>query len=365
MIIDSLIAGGKERRLVQLLKGFTAQKKGDITLELVVLSDRIHYQEVYSLGIKLHIIKRNPAMDPRVFYKLVRICRKFKPDIVQCWDSMGAVFGAPVAKLLGIKFINGMIVAAPKRIKKLSNLWLRSRLTFPFSDVILSNSEAGLASFQVKADKAFFIHNGLDLTRFNQLKDKSTVRQELGIRTQKVIGMVAAFSTRKDYKTFLAAGTKLVSERNDLSIVCVGDGKLLASCKESIPTDLKPYFIFTGRSSEVESIVNLFDIGVLSTITEGIPNAVMEYMYLGKPVVATDAGGTRELVLDQKTGFLTKKGDVETMYEKINYLLNDQNLASAMGEAGKTRIINAFSLEKMTEKFYNLYTKLISNQSLK
>ncbi len=364
MIIDSLIAGGKERRLVQLLKGFVEQKQGEIEVELVILSNRIHYKEVYQLGIKVHVIERNPAMDVRVFYKLYRICRSFKPDILQSWDSMGSVFSFPVTRLLGIKFINAMVVAAPKRIKKLSNLWVRSQITFPFSDVILSNSKAGLDSFRVKPKKAYFIHNGLDLTRFDTLKEKAVMKEELGVNTTKVIGMVAAFSTRKDYKTFIKACIRLMHERNDLSVICVGGGVLLEECKNSIPEAYKSKFIFTGQSTQVESIMNTFDVGVLATITEGIPNVVMEYMYLAKPVIATDVGGTKELVNSESVGFLTKKGDADMMYEKIQYLLNNESVAITIGEAGKRRVVQHFSLESMTGKFFDLYKKLIAGEQV-
>ena len=74
MVIDSLMAGGKERRLVQLLKGFVTHEE-QILCELVVLSDKIHYQEVYELGIQVHIVRRKPSQDPRAFVKLNRICR--------------------------------------------------------------------------------------------------------------------------------------------------------------------------------------------------------------------------------------------------------------------------------------------------
>lgn len=362
MIIDSLMSGGKERRLVQLLKGFTSGN--EVKAELVILSDRIHYKEIYDLGINIHIIKRKPAMDPRVYYKLFGICRKFKPDIMQSWDSMGSIFTFPVAKYCGIKFINGMIVSAPKQIKVFSNLWLRSRISFPFSDIILSNSKTGLVSFKVNPKKAYYIHNGMDLSRFDKLEDPATVKQALGIKTPFIVGMVAAFSTRKDYKTFLKAGKKITEERKDTTFVCVGTGNLLESSKNSIPEHLKDFFVFTGESNKVESLINVFDIGVLATIIEGIPNAVMEYMYLAKPVVATNVGGTNELICDESHGFLTNKGDDKAMYEKMQFLLNNKNIANATGQSARERIIANFTLEKMTGNFIELYEKVLEGKSL-
>src|SRR4030095_15980704 len=114
---------------------------------------------------------------------------------------------------------------------------------------------------------------------------------------------------------------------------------------------------FLGKRKNVEEIVATFDIGVLSTFTEGISNSVMEYMALKKPVVATDGGGMRELIVDGEPGFLVPPGNPAALATKIAYLLDHPDMARRMGEAGEARLQREFSITKMVEetvKFYEL-----------
>jgi glycosyltransferase involved in cell wall biosynthesis len=103
------------------------------------------------------------------------------------------------------------------------------------------------------------------------------------------------------------------------------------------------------------------DVCVLSTFTEGISNSILEYMALGKPVVATTGGGTLEIVDDNKTGFLIGPVDPIEFSEKIELLLNNDTLRTAMGEAGKNRVHANFSIDRMVQQFVLNYEKLTSH----
>src|SRR5262249_16038980 len=98
-----------------------------------------------------------------------------------------------------------------------------------------------------------------------------------------------------------------------------------------------------------------------STFTEGLSNSIMEYMALGKPVVATDGGGTRELVVDGETGFLVPPGTPSALVAKIEYLLANPDIAKRMGEAGEARLRREFSIMRMVEETVKLYELTIAN----
>jgi len=203
----------------------------------------------------------------------------------------------------------------------------------------------------------------MDLRRFEKLKDPSIVFREIfGTRAKRpfVIGMVAQFDAeRKDYGTLIQAAKFLIPSNDSLMFVLVGDGPDFDKIKASIPDSLLNKIIFTGKQSDVESIVNIFDIGILLTNTklhgEGISNSIIEYMALGKPVIATRSGGTDELVEDQKTGFLISPFGSAELIEKMTILINDSELRSKMGQAGKERIHKCFSIDKMVNKFISVY----------
>ena len=359
--IDSFHTGGKERRLIELLKGLT---KSNIECELVVLSKVVTYPELYDLNIKIHFVERKLKKDPTIFKKLYEIIKQAQPDLIQSWSSMMSIYTLPIAKVLRIPFVNAIIVDAPERVNPFSQPWLRTKLTFPYSDAVVANSHAGVRSYQAPPDKSFVIHNGFDFRRADKVAPPEKIRQELGIGTGKVVGMVGKFQERKDYHTYLEAAMQVIAERSDVVFLAIGDGELLENCQHLVAGKDKGRIVFTGRREDVESIINIFDIGVLTTNHrvhgEGISNALMEYMVMGKPVIATVGGGTAELVIDKEVGYIVPPGDVSALVQKLHVLLDDTKLSRQLGEQAKQRIHTHFSLDRMTEEYIRLYQQLLA-----
>ncbi len=361
MFIDGIIAGGKERRLTELLKGL--REDPNIECELVVMEKDIHYEDIQNLGIKIHYLIRKIKKDPTVVYGLYKICKKFKPDYLHSWGSMAALYAIPVAKILQITSIAAVISDAPEKLP-IKNL-VRIKLIFPFTDIIISNSFAGLKPYKAPMEKSVCIHNGIDSNRISNIEDAEIVKQRYGITNEKVVGMVAAFSDMKDYETFIKAAIYLLESKEIIKFLLIGDGAGLYKCKAMVPDKLNDKILFLGKQKRVESIVNIFDVGVLATFTEGISNSIMEYMALGKAVVATDGGGTKELVIDNKTGLLVRQKDFYQLADKIKLLLDNPELCRQMGLAGKKRIDKDFNLKKMTDAYVNLYNNLYDSTANK
>ncbi len=362
LLIDSLVSGGRERRLIELIKGL--RNYPDVQLKLVVFSDKIYYKEIYELDIPVIILKRIPKKNPLVFYKLYKICRNWKPDLMHSWGTMSAIWSIPSSISLNIKLINGNVTDAPANMGFFDKKLVRAKLSFPFSKVIIGNSKAGLSAYKVPKEKALCIYNGFDFNRINDLKDKALIKDQINILNAKVIGMVGGFFERKDYETYLRAALIVLKHRKDVDFMAIGEGPNLKKCEALIPPNYKSYFKFTGVQQDVESIINIFDIGVLSTNTkvhgEGISNAILEYMALAKPTVATSGGGTNEIVEHLKTGILIPPNSPETMAEQLIYLLDNPDIAEKIGLEGNSQIQRLFSLEKMTSAYYQLYGKLLN-----
>jgi glycosyltransferase involved in cell wall biosynthesis len=356
-IIDALGPGGTERRLVQLLKRLTEK---EFSAKLILLTDIVHYIEVYDLNVEVIKLERKIRLDPIIFFKLYKICRKWRPDIIHAWGSMPAIYAGPVAKTLRIKMINAMIADAPMRLNAKQKI--RAFFSFPFSEVIQANSQAGLKAYSVPAKKGNFVHNGFDFERIGNMNDRSSIMEELNISTRYVAGMVAGLKYHKDYDSLIEAALEILKHRDDVTFVCVGDGLELTRIEKMAGGNDK--IIFTGNRNDVESIIDIFDIGLLLTNLErhgeGISNSIMEYMALSKPVIATDGGGTRELVKDGETGFLIPQRSPAILAERINCLLNDDKLRSDMGIRGRERIEKEFNIDKMTGEHMSLYRALVS-----
>ncbi len=330
--------------------------------ELIVMSRDFHYQEVFDLGIRVHYVIRKKKKDPSVFRKFYRLCKSYKPDIVHCWDSMTAFYMVPATRLLRIKLVNGMVVDTPVRQNIFNKHWLRAKLTFLFSSIVIGNSRAGLKAYQVSRNKGICIYNGFNFERVGKLEDREHVRSKFGIRSKYVVLMVGAFQKRKDYDSYIDAAKILLRSGTDVEFLAVGEGEDLARISEKAGGENGIRFL--GKQSDVESIINISDLCVLTTNSsyhgEGISNSILEYMALGKPVIATTGGGTNEIVEEMKTGFLIGPSDPVKLAEKIRLLLNDESLRHRMGMAGKERIHDHFSIDQMVDKYISIYENCVS-----
>ncbi len=359
-IIDSLRSGGKERRLVSLITGLT--RYDEIEMELITLSDKIHYKSVLNLPIKIHYLRRDIRKDLKILSKFNTIVNNLQPDIVHCWDNIAAIHFAPICRLKGIPFINSMITAAPK-VKKFSKRYITNAISYPFSDVILSNSQAGLDTLFVPKNKQKVIYNGFNFNRLLNLKNKSDILKKFGIQSNRpIIGMVASFNNHKDYRTIVESAYLL---KDTYTFITVGDGDNFNEINKKAKVYKLENFYLLGKQTDVESIVNIFDIGVLLSNPdihgEGISNAIMEYMALSKPVIASRGGGTGELVVDGETGFLINPKNPEQLVEKIIYLVDHKEIAKQMGEKGSAHIEQLFSIDKMIGETYQLYKSVLSD----
>jgi glycosyltransferase involved in cell wall biosynthesis len=353
--------GGKERRLVELMKEIKTNPKFDF--ELAIMNTEIDYHEVFALNIKIHYLIRKTKKDLSVFFKLYKICKKYKPDIIHCWDIMTAIYSIPASWLLNIKLINGMVVDYPIKKSIFNKHWFRAKLTFFFSSAIVGNSKSGLSAYRTSQNKSFIVYNGYNFNRNNHLAEKASIKRQLDIHTEYMIAMVASFSEFKDYKTYYRAANIILEKRNDVTFLAIGTNTDSSGSKKLVRGQFENHFRLLGKKSGIESIVNAIDVGVLATYTEGISNSIMEYMALGKPVIATSGGGTYEIVEDNKTGFLVKTSDAEELASKIDLLLNDSELRARMGETGQERIRNFFTIDTMVKKYILLYEGIAKHKT--
>lgn len=308
-------------------------------------------------NIEIIILKRKYfKKDITVLFKFFKICSQYSPDVIHVWGKIPALYSIPTKLIFKIPMVNSQISdVMPMNL-------LYNKLAFKFSDHIIANSYAGLHAYNPPINKSSVIYNGFDFSRISKLNPAKQLRNKLGIISNNVIGMVASFSNFKDYETYIKAGTIVLIEHPDTTFLCIGDGDK-SPYKALVPNQHIDNFIFLDSQFDIESIINVFDIGVLATYTEGISNAILEYMAMEKPVVATDGGGTIELIIDKVTGFLVPQKNTKIMAEKIILLLNDKQKMKLMGKAGKERIISNFSIESMVNKYIEIYKNLQRNSN--
>jgi len=361
MVSDNLFSGGKERRFVELLKGLS--KHPEISCEVVIMEKRenTHFTEIFSLPFKVHFVPRKSRKDLRIIPTIWKIVRDFQPAVIHTWGSMSSVVFLPVA-LMQKKALIYTISDAPISVKRFGPIWWRTKLVFPFARMIIANSRAGLKSYHVNSKKGAVIFNGFEFDRLQNIVPLHEVKTRFNIRTPLVVGMVARFRSHKDYTTYFEVAGHILDQRDDVTFLAVGEGETREQYMNSVTEKYRDRIIFTGEQQLIESLIKIFDIGVLLTNFkvhgEGISNVVMEYMALGKPVIATISGGTGEIIRDLETGYLIETNDKQEIIQKILYLLDHPEARKAMGEKGEQRIASHFSIEKMVANYIDIYSRI-------
>jgi glycosyltransferase involved in cell wall biosynthesis len=349
--VDALGLGGKERQAVELIKGLANVPGLDCRVVCFDTDDDFYVQELASRGIQVEFVPRRVRWDPGVALLLHRIVNDYRPDVIHSNGLVSSFYTLPHARTRGVPMINGSIRNAFPR----GGLrWSLERWLLKASDYRIANSRAGLLSrgFPENDPRNVVIYNGFDFARVEPSIGDPLAPGSSGV---KLVGMVAEFNRFKDYVTFIEAARMVGRRRSDIEFLAIGDGPTLTACQAAAAglTNLK----FLGRRKEVERIVRDFAVGVLCTFVEGLPNSVMEYMALGKPVVATNGGGTGELVVDGETGFLVRQSDPAALAAAIERLVDHPELARRLGTTGRARLVNEFSIDRMLTETVALYSR--------
>lgn len=370
IINDTLTMGGKERRLVELLTGL--QEYPDVQVGLTLFARTEDYPEikkafpqVFDMDVELFFLKRKTKKDLSLFKQFYKVYRDFQPDLVHSWGAMSSIYSLPSVILNKKKIISAIIADAPKDMGWSDSRYFRAKLVYPFSDLVLANSKAGLHAYDAPMHKSDCVYNGFDFRRIDKLPDESCVREQLGIKTEKLVAMVAGFFDRKDFATYVKAAQEVLDKREDVSFLAIGEGPTLPEVKALVADKHKDRILFPGHQSRIEETINLINIGVLSTNSlvhgEGISNSILEYMAMSKPVIASSGGGTDEIVVHGETGYLVQPSQVSELAGRLHELLDNPALCEKMGENAYKRVYEHFNLNKMAKRYYDIYQKVLNN----
>ena len=200
-----------------------------------------------------------------------------------------------------------------------------------------------------------------DLCRSLDKEGMEQIRQKLGVPPEgKVVGMLARLTPKKDHVTFLRAAAIINQIMPDTRFALVGGGPL-RSYLENLSQEfgIATKTVFFGEQQDISTYLSTFDVAVLTSPAEGCCNSLLEAMAVGKPVVANDVGGNRELVHHGETGLLVPFGNVEAVVDAVLSLIRNPEVAKAMGRRARENIVSQFSLEKMVQQYQSIYDETL------
>jgi len=369
-VTTGLGVGGAERQLVNLLSELCGNN-----IELAVISLRgggAVSDEIQALGIRVWTLGLEKATHlPRAVSMLRKCVADVAPNIIQGWMYHGNI-AANLARRLAAPWANvawgvrqslydlAREKVATRQVIRLS-AWLSSR-----ADAIVYNSETSRSQHEshgFAAVRGTVIDNGIDTRVFKpDSQARRALRSELGLTEDApLIGLVARFHPMKGHAFFLNAAARLAYRHPDVRFVLVG----LAATFEN-PALIR-YFEHPallgrvhclGQRSDIPRLTAAFDIASsTSSWGEAFPNAIGEAMACAVPVVATDVGDVRRIVGD--AGAVVPVEDEEALTEAWTALLADPKRRNDLGECGRVRVVECFSVEKMVQQYWQLYEGMV------
>jgi len=363
LFTDSFIHGGTERQLVEALRRLD---RGKYEITVGCLKKRGPFlADIQALGLPIVEIPLQSffaASTMKWFFWLVEYFRENRVDVVHAFDFYTAVFVVPAARLAGVP----VVLASRRELAGDRTPWQQRALRVAcwLATAIVANSRAAgsrLTGFRdALTTKVTVIPNSIDLDAFRPERSPDEVRRELGVGQAPLVGLLAALRLEKDIPTFLRAAAEVHRSVPTARFLLIGDGEERARLlRLAAELGIAQQTIFAGDRRDVPALLTALDVFVLSSTTESFPNAVLEAMAAGRPVVATDVGGIPELVEDAVTGYLVAPGDTVEMSQRIWRLLQDPAECRRMGAAGRARVAREFTPAKMKQRLEALYDRML------
>lgn len=298
--------------------------------------------------------------------KVARWLRREKVDIVQTYFPDASLFGTLAAKLA-----RGPLVVSCRRDM---GHWLspaeirRIRFLNRLADRFLSNAEciknSLVENYAVPEDRVTVLPNFIDASLFERTPEntRSRCRESLGLSADYVVGTVANLNRPiKRVDVFLRAAAEVARKKPSTDFVVIGDGDLkseLEALASGLGIRAKTHFL--GSRSDVPRCIGAFDVGVNSSDSEGLCNAIIEYMAAGLPSVVTDTGGNGEIIGDDSRGTLVPTGDHGAMAAAIVAYLDDEGLRKDTGRKARERVDAVFDKRVVMEGLMEYYRSICS-----
>jgi glycosyltransferase involved in cell wall biosynthesis len=382
-VITRLIVGGAQENTVATVLGL--RQKNGLTVQLI--SGPTHGPEgslegelAAAPGI-LSIVPElvrpvRPWQDLRALRHLTLLFQRTRPDLVHTHSGKAGILGRLAARRAGVPLIvhaihgpsfgnfqgaaaNFMFSAAEK---------YAARATNHFTVVAEAMRDQYLAAGIGRPEQYTKIFSGFRLEPFLAAENHPALRAKYGLQPDDfVVGKIARLFELKGHDDLFAAAPELVHRCPQIKFLLVGDGPWRARFETMArAAGLAGHFIFTGLvpPAEVPALVGIMDALVHLSRREGLPRALPQAMAAGRPVIACDCDGAREVCLDGQTGFLIAPGDLAALTRRLLQLAAAPELRAQLGGRGRAFVRENFGVQKMVDDTHALYLKLAAERGL-
>lgn len=296
----------------------------------------------------------SPWHDLRCLWRLSRLLRQLRPDILHLHSAKAGLLGRLVAKFCQIPVVYSVHGWSFSMYKGVKARWFQAleQLLLPLTDklVLVCQRDIRLAMELLGAttDRLALVHNGI-----TELPSSDVPASDGSCR----LISVARFESPKDQHTLLKAVALLPQLNWHLTLV--GSGPTLSACRQLAESLGLSQVEFLGERADVAGLLAHADVFVLSSLSESLPVSVIEAMRAGLPVVATDVGGMSELISHGSSGYLVQRQDAAELAERLAVLIADPLLRQSMGKQARQLFCQHFTLQENGNKLYQVYQRLL------
>lgn len=354
-VLHSLDMGGAQKITVETA---IAMKRRGHNVYLAspagVLGEPLAKENIEYFNINISAKRKTPASFLINFFTLLSIVLKYKIDIIHTihrWPNFICFF---------VRMISGI-----KLIWTDHNILTGKRLITLCGDRAISVSDAGKRHlseyFHIPNNKITVIRNAIKPPRQPDDKEIRSFLDEIGYKSgEKIVCTVANLVEQKGHEYLLRAIPAVLPKISKVRFVFAGDGPLREGLvKLSDELGISKYVNFLGQREDVPVIFASSDIMVLPSLWEGLPLVILESFSFGKPVIVTDVGGNRELVLEGETGLVVKARDAKGLSDSIIRILTDDPKRREMGIKAKELADNKFDFDKMISQIESVYSQVL------
>lgn len=374
-IIVGLEIGGAElmlKRLVEAQIGLPNHSHEVVSLTGLGAIGR----QLAAHGVIVHALHMGGALGfPSAFFRLVRLIKSIRPDVVQTWMYHADLLGGIAARWAGVRHIvwgvrtTNVAEGGSRATALVRHLcaWLSTRVPHIIVCAAEASRKAHVA-LGYDATRMQVVPNGFDLARLRASDEqRNTLRLQCSLEHDAVvIGYLGRFHPVKDQQNFVRAAGFLAGQRANTRLMMVGsqlDASNLQLAEWIRATGHADRFVLLGERTDVPVCLSAMDVFCLSSRTEGFPNVVAEAMAMGLPCVVTDVGDAAMLVAD--TGVVVPKEDSRALAAALESVLAmAPDARRQMGQRAKERVTTEFSMKRACERFDSIYQQAMPQGSI-
>lgn len=359
-VVENLERGGLERMVIDLA---SAQQAAGHRCRVVCLFEPGALAgELDAQGIAVHACRKRGGLDLAAIRSLRAQLRAVPSAVIHThnanahYHAVAATLGRRPARLINTR--HGMGAARPRSRGE----WLYRR-SMGRTDAVAAVCEAARAKFAAQGVRPrhglLSVPNGIRVDAFSAAGEdrRVSLRRVLDLPPgTRIVGSVGRLNPVKDQATLLRAFATLHAELPDTALVLVGDGALRAALEASAASlGIDDAVRFLGDRGDVRQLLQGFDVFALSSLSEGYSMALLEACASGLPIVATDVGGNREIVVDGRNGLLVPPSRADAIADAFAALLRDPARAAALGATGRDWALREASIATMAARYESLY----------